>query len=221
MCGWSEYNQWYLSDLSFWIIYSKCSLPDTVIYHGCFKHYSEHVEGPQLDQEEITTDCLSALTYRLPAGAQRLGGTATIHTFILLSIKTLTAMNEPSLTRWGRKGVLFPEGLFLFPRDAVLLIEKSKGRSFGYILETGPRPVVRWKMSNCSQSGTRHLWKLDPHSRDLLSPSVLVVRITMWTAHLVIWSSRSDRQIQSVLLMRKQKPPKLSESQILERKKRK
>lgn len=125
MCGWSESNQWYLSDLSFRIIYSKCSLPDTVIYRGCFKHYSERVEGPQLDQEEITTDRFECLGLRTDGG---LGGLPQYTHLPCYLSKRWRQWMSPLLTRWGRKRVLFPEGLFSFPRDSVLPIEKSKGR---------------------------------------------------------------------------------------------
>lgn len=124
MCGWSESNQWYLSDLSFWIIYSKCSLPGTVIYRGCFKHYSGHVEGPQLDQEEITSDRLSALARRLTAGAQRLGGTATMHVFTLLSIKMLTAMDEPSFNQVGKERSPFSRRFILISQSLSIVNRK-------------------------------------------------------------------------------------------------
>lgn len=72
--------------------------PDTVIYHDCSKHHSEHVEGTQLDQEQVTTGGC-CLVYSL---AQRLGGAATTHTSILLPVKMLMARNEAS--EWGGEG---------------------------------------------------------------------------------------------------------------------
>lgn len=87
-------------------------------------------------------------------------------------------MNEPSSNEAGKERSPFPGGLFLFLRDSVLSIEKVDV-SFGCTSETGCRPAVCWKMSNCSQADTWHLGKLDPPLRELFPPCVLIVRITL------------------------------------------
>lgn len=136
--------------------------------------------------------------------AQKLGGAATIHTFIPLSIKMLKTMNEPSSNEVEKERSPFPGGSFSFLRDSVFSVEMVD-LSSGCTSETGRRPAACWKMSNCPQAGTRHLGELDPPSRELFPPSVPIVRITLWTAHLVIWSSRGNRHVRSVLLLGRQK----------------
>lgn len=68
------------------------------MYRDCFRHHSEHVEGPLLDQEEMTSSGCSLVD----SLAQRLGGAATTHTSVLLPAKMLMERNEAS--EWGGEG---------------------------------------------------------------------------------------------------------------------
>lgn len=96
---------------------------DTVMYCDSFKHHSEHVEGPQLDQEEMTTVAVLGLQ----PGTEAWRGCHSTH------ISPAACQNADGKEwglwmGWGREGVHFPEGLFSFPRDSVSPTEKPKGR---------------------------------------------------------------------------------------------
>lgn len=121
-------------------------LADTVIYRDCFRHHSEHLEGPQLDQEEMTTSGCS-LVYSL---AQGFGGAATTQTPILLPAKMLVARDEAS--GWGGEGKesISQKVCSHFPDTQCHQQKSPKARfSLGCTLKTRPWPAVWWKVSDC------------------------------------------------------------------------
>lgn len=151
--------------------------------------------------------------------AQRLGGAATAHTSVLLPAKMLMARNEAS--EWGGEGKdsISQKVCSHFPETQCHQQKSLKaGFSFGCALETRPWPAVWWEISN-SQSGAWHLGKPGHSLGELCFP--LCLDGIKWPALLVLWSSRSNGQVPTVLLLAKQMPPKLWNPQILPMKKRK
>lgn len=184
MCGWSESSQW---DLSFWIIYNECSF-----------------------QTQFSTVTASNITQNMGKGhsltwkkwkkwqplAQRLGGAATRHTSILLPAKS---------SEWGGEGkVPISQKVCSHFPEAQCHQQKSlkAGFSFGCTVETRPWPAVWWKISNSLSLASGKTW---PFFGELFSP-LCPDGIKVWTALLLLWSSRSNEQVPSVLLLLQQCP---------------
>lgn len=172
-------------------------LPDTVIYCDCFKHHTwgrATVRPGGNDNQWLFLGCHLS---------QRLGGAATTHTSILLPAKMLMTRNEAS--EWGGEGkVSISQKVCSHFPEAQCHQQKSlkAGFSFGCTLETRPWPAVWGKISNSLSLASGKTW---PFFGELFSP-LCPDRIKVWTALLLLWSSRSNEQVPSVLLLLQQSP---------------
>lgn len=167
-------------------------LPDTVIHRDCFKHHSERGEGPQLDQEEMTASgCSLVVTWH-----RGLEG---------LPQHTHPSCCLPRCPEWGGEGKvsISQEVCSHFP-EAQCHQQKSlkAGFSSGCTLETRPWPAVWWKISNSLSLASGKTWPFFGGAAFPLCPD----GIKVWTALLVVWSSRSNEQVPSVLLLPQQNP---------------
>lgn len=174
---------------------------DTVMYRDSFKHHSEHVEGPQLDQEEMTTVAVLGLQ----PGTEAWRGCHSTHTG---PAACQSADGKEWGSAWGGEGKesISQKVCSHFPETQCHQQKSLKAEfSFGCALETRPWPAVWWEISN-SQSGVWHLGN-PGHSLGELCSLLCPGGIKVWTALLVLWSSRSNEQVPTVLLLAKQMPP--------------
>lgn len=189
MCGWSESNQW---DLSFWIIYNKCSFQtqfSTVTASNIAQNMGKGHSLTWKKWQPVAVPWLSAWHRGLEGLAQ---GT---HPSCCL----------PKCSEWGGEGkVPISQKVCSHFPEAQCHQQKSlkAGFSFGCTVETRPWPAVWWKTSNSLSLASGKTW---PFFGELFSP-LCPDGIKVWTALLLLWSSRSNEQVPSVLLLLQQCP---------------